>query len=99
MNSGQAMMTILFISMIIILFGGVGFLVYNEFGHYETVNMSIIDKWVDNGGSGLQPMCELKDHRIFKMNGFDYNHIVLGKTYQMKIYKSHIEIINERWRI
>lgn len=98
MNAIEIMITIFF-GMIIIAFCVFGFSIYDEFGHYEIVNMSIIDKWVDPSHVSLQPMCELEDHRIFIMGGFDYNHIVLGKTYQMKIFKSHIVIINERWRL
>lgn len=91
----------LVIGSIIIMFRTGIFWIYDEMERHETTNISIIDKWVDSGHGGysLQPMCELEDHRIFKMSSFDYNRVVLNKSYQIEIYKHNIAIINEKWRL
>lgn len=78
----------------------IGCVSYSYYVPQETITVSIIDKWMDvKNGYLTTPMCELEDHRIFRMNNFEYMRAELNKQYQMKIYPDRIEIINERWRL
>lgn len=93
--------TIIIIALVAGLLGTaciLGLYVHDEILTYDTVTTSVIDKWIVPH-TGLQGYVELENHKVYTIEWFEFSHLELNKDYQMKVYKNHVEIINERWRL
>jgi hypothetical protein len=100
MNNGQKLLLAVITTPFILIGLLFACVIYDDTVPRETINVKIIDKWMDvKQGYYKIPMCELEDHRIFRMYEFDFMRSELNKTYEIVVFKDRIEIINERWRL